>query len=170
MLEAYLIAGDQDAVYRIAVDAQDPEAYEEAVEMLAAMGATDKLRELREQRGMSNALIEAYLIAGDVESLESLAADGSDPARQREAIEALGAAGGEAVAPKLADIYRSTESGEVREAALEGVLISGNADVMLELFREADDTQEKRTLLEMLVIMDSDAVWDVIDQTLENGQ
>jgi hypothetical protein len=41
---------------------------------------------------------------------------------------------------------------------------------MLELFRSVEDTQEKREILEMLVIMDSDAVWDVIDQTLENGQ
>ena len=168
VLEAYLIAGDEDAVYRIALDAEDPEAYEDAVEMLAAMGATGKLRELREQRGVSDALIEAYLIAGDLESLELLAADGSDPARQMEAIEALGAVGGRRAGPKLADIYRGSDAADIREAALEGILISGNDGVMLELFREADDAAEKRELLEMLVIMDSDAVWDVIDQTLEN--
>lgn len=170
VLEAYLIAGDQDAVYRIAVEAEDTEAYEEAVEMLAAMGANDKLRELREQRGMSNALIEAYLISGDLESLEALAADDSDPALQRDAIEALGAAGGKAVAPKLAEIYRNADSADVRESALEGVLISDNDEVMLELFREADNSEEKRELLEMLVLMDSDAVWDIVDQTLESGQ
>lgn len=170
VLEAYLIAGDQDAVYRIAVEAEDTEAYEEAVEMLAAMGANDKLRELREQRGMSNALIEAYLISGDLESLEALAADDSDPALQRDAIEALAAAGGKTVAPKLAEIYRNADSADVRESALEGVLISGNDEVMLELFREADNSEEKRELLEMLVLMDSDAVWDIVDQTLESGQ
>jgi HEAT repeat protein len=168
VLEAYLIAGDEDAVFQIAVDAEDPEAFEDAVEMLGAMGATDKLRELREQRGVSDALIEAYLIAGDLESLELLAADGSDPAKQLEAIEALGAAGGSAAGPKLAEIYRASDSADVRESALDGILISGNDEVMLELFREADNTEEKRDLLEMLVIMDSDAVWDVIDQTLEN--
>jgi HEAT repeat protein len=170
VLEAYLIAGDEDAVFQIAVNAQDPEAYEEAVEMLAAMGATDKLRELREQRGVSDALIEAYLIAGDLEELELLAADNSDPAQQMEAIEALGAAGGKEAGPKLAEIYRGADSADIREAALEGILISGNDEVMLELFRSVEDTQEKREILEMLVIMDSDAVWDVIDQTLENGQ
>ena len=102
--------------------------------------------------------------------LEALAADGSDPARQREAIEALGAAGGREAAPKLADIYRGTDSADIREAALEGILISGNDEVMLELFRAADDTAEKRALLEMLVLMDSDAVWEIVDQTLEGGQ
>ena len=170
VLEAYMIAGDQDAVFAIAIGATDPQTYEEAVRMLAAMGATDKLRELREQRGVSDALIEGYLIAGDLESLEALAADGSDPARQREAIEALGAAGGREAAPQLAEIYRGTDSADIREAALEGILISGNDDVMLELFRAADDTAEKRALLEMLVLMDSDAVWEIVDQTLEGGQ
>jgi HEAT repeat protein len=168
VLDAYLIAGDEDAVYRIAIGAEDPEAFEQAVEMLGAMGATDKLRELREQRGVSDALIEAYLIAGDLESLELLAADGSDPAKQLEAIEALGAAGGSEAGPKLAGIYRTTDSDDVRESALEGILISGNDEVMLELFRAADDPAEKRKILELLVIMDSDAVWDVIDQTLDN--
>ena len=145
-------------------------AYEQAVRMLAAMGATGKLGELREQRGVSDALIEGYLIAGDLESLQALAADGSDPARQREAIKALGAAGGREAAPKLADIYRGTDSADIREAALEGILISGNDEVMLELFRAADDTDEKRALLQMLVLMDSDAVWEIVDQTLEGGQ
>ena len=170
VLEAYMIAGDEDAVFAIAIGATDPQTYEEAVRMLAAMGATDKLRELREQRGVSDALIEGYLIAGDLESLEALAADGSDPARQREAIEALGAAGGREAAPQLAEIYRGTDSADIREAALEGILISGNDDVMLELFRAADNTAEKRALLEMLVLMDSDAVWEIVDQTLEGGQ
>jgi hypothetical protein len=87
-----------------------------------------------------------------------------------EAIEALGAAGGKEAGPKLAEIYRGADSADIREAALEGILISGNDEVMLELFRSVEDTQEKREILEMLVIMDSDAVWDVIDQTLENGQ
>jgi hypothetical protein len=38
------------------------------------------------------------------------------------------------------------------------------------LFRESRDSGEKRDLLETLVIMDSEAVWDIIDATLENEQ
>ena len=40
---------------------------------------------------------------------------------------------------------------------------------MLELFRASTDAAEKRELLQTLVNMDSDAVWEVIDKTLENG-
>jgi hypothetical protein len=125
------------------------------------MGAVEELRSLSDRPGMGDALIDAYMIAGDVESLELLAGDASDPARQIEAIEALGATGGDEAGPKLLAIYRGTDSPDIR------MMISGNDEVVLELFRETQDPAEKRQLLEMLVMMDSDAVWDIIDQTLE---
>ena len=168
VLEAYLIADDSEAVYQIALDTEDPDEFENAVEMLGAMGATDQLRALRERSGMSDALIDAYAIAGDVESLQALANDSSDPERQVQAIEALGVAGGSDIGPTLAEIYRSSESPDIREAALDGMMIAGNDEVVLELFRASQDAEEKRNLLEMLVHMDSAAVWDIIDQTLEN--
>lgn len=167
VLEAYLIADDTDAVYAIARDTDDPAEFEEAVEILAAMGAVEQLRSLSDRSGMGDALIDAYMMAGDLESLELLAGDTSDPARQLQAIEALGGAGGEDAGPKLVEIYRSSDSPDVREAALDGMLISGNDEVVLELFRASQDPAEKRELLEMLVVMDSEAVWDIIDQTLE---
>ena len=40
---------------------------------------------------------------------------------------------------------------------------------MLELYRASDDDAEKRELLEYLVMMDSDAVWDLIDSALDGG-
>jgi len=106
VLEAYLIADDTDAVYNIARNTEDPDEFEEAVEILAAMGAVEELRSLSDRSGMGDALIEAYMIAGDDETV-------------------------------------------------------------LQLFREAQDPAEKRRLLEILVMMDSEAVWDIIDQTLE---
>lgn len=168
VLEAYLIADDKDAVYRIAANAEDPEEFEDAVEMLGAMGALDQLRALRDRRDMSETLIEAYAVAGDIDSLRELAMEGSDPERQAQAIQGLGIAGAD---PEiLVDIWRGTDSPTVREAVREGLLIGGHDQAVLELFRETRDSAEKRELLETLVMMDSDAVWDIIDSTLENGQ
>jgi HEAT repeat protein len=168
VLEAYLIAGDADPVFQIALNTDDPGEFASAVEMLGAMGALDELRALRERSGMSDALIDAYAIAGDVESLEALARDGSDPERQAQALEALGIAGG--AGTTLAEIYRSSDNADVREAALDGMMIGGHDDIVLELFRSSDDSEEKRAMLELLVMMGSDEVWDIIDQTLEAGQ
>ena len=167
VLHAYLIADDSDAVYEIAVSTQDPDEFEDAVRILGAMGAMEQLRALRNRTEMSNVLVNAYAIAGDVESLQMLAADASDPDTQLEAISALGIVGGSEVNATLVEIYRSAVSDDVREAALQGMLIAGYDDGVLELFNDSSDTEEKRELLQMLVMMDSEAVWDIIDATLE---
>jgi HEAT repeat protein len=170
VLQAYLIADDKDAVYRAALDSKDPEEFENAVQVLGAMGATEELRQLRDRPGAAEVLIDAYAVAGDVETLTALATDGSDPERQAQAIRALGIAGGSEVGSVLSDIYRNSGEAKVREAALEGLLISDDDQAVLALFRESDDAAERKELLQTLVMMDSDAVWDIIDDTLENGQ
>lgn len=169
VLEAYLIAGDTTAVFDIAVAAETEEDFDDAVEMLAAMGAHDELRRLREQRGMSEGLIEAYIISGDAEPLREIAFDNSDPELQSKAIEALGVIGGSGVGALLVQIYTEAASDDVREAALEGMLIAGHDEGVLELYRASDNDAEKRELLEYLVMMNSDAVWDLIDSALDGG-
>ena len=170
VLEAYLIADDSDALVQIATNTQDPDEFESAVEMLAAMGAMEQLRALRDRGDMSEVLVDAYAIAGDIESLRALASDSSNPERQQQAVQALGIAGGPEVDAILVDIYRTADSDDLRQAALEGMFIAGNEDDVLELFRASEDAEEKRELLEVLVMIGGDAVWDVIDATLDDPQ
>jgi HEAT repeat protein len=170
VLEAYLIAADSDALFQIATNTQDPDEFESAAEMLAAMGAMEQLRALRDRGDMSEVLVDAYAIAGDIESLHALASDSSNPERQRQAVQALGIAGGPEVDAILVDIYRTADTDDLRQAALEGMLIAGNEDDVLELFRASRDAEEKRKLLEVLVMIGGDTVWDVIDATLDDQQ
>jgi len=166
VLEAYMIAGDSAAVYQIAENAENEDEFEAAVEMLGVMGARDELQALRESSGFSEPLIEAYAISGDYESLRELAMDNSDPEIQILAIEALGIVGGDNVNVTLLEIYRGTDSADVRDAALEGMLIAGYDEGVLELYKESDDISEKRDLLEILSMMDSDLIMEVIDEAL----
>jgi HEAT repeat protein len=178
ILEAFLIADDTDAVYAIAgksLEAGDSEGFSTAVEMLGAMGAREHLGRLRaaSTAGGSDAtaaLINAYAISGDLDSLRAMATDGSDPDRQLRAIEALGVVGGDTVDQLLLEIYRGATGEPVREAALEGMMISGYDDGVLELYRASDDPAEKKALLEYLVMMDSDEVWAIIDSALDGGR
>jgi HEAT repeat protein len=140
VLEAYLIAGDKDAVYNIAANAASAGEFEAAVQMLGAMGATDELRTLSETSGYTEATIQA-----------------------------LGIAGGDDVNETLMRLYRDAETDDIREAALEGMLISGYDEGVLELYKESTDVNEKRELLQMLSIMDSDLMLEVIDAALEGG-
>lgn len=168
VLEAYLIADNAEDVLALAEEATTPEEFDKAVEALGAMGATEQLRALRGHKGTSESLIEAYAIAGDVESLRELALDDSDPKRQAEALRGLAIADDDDANQIFVEIYRSTDKQELKEAALEAMLIADYDDGVLELFRSSNDPAEKRELLQTLVHMDSNAVWDIIDSTLED--
>jgi len=170
VLEAYLIADEADAVFEIAANTSDEEEFSKAVQMLGAMGANDQLRELRGRAGLSESLIHAYAISGDATTLRELAMDDSDPEMQTQAIEALGIVGGDDVGQTLIELYRATSNEDVKDAALHGMLIAGYDAGVLELYQAASDTSEKRDLLEYLVIMDSDAVWDLIDTAFEGEE
>lgn len=164
-----MIAGDKQSVFNIALTAEGDD-FDAAIEMLSVMGARDELRELRGKMGVSEALIQAYAISGDFESLRELALDGSDVELQTQAIEAMGIVGGEQVDSTLVEIYRSATSEGVREAALHGMLISGHDTGVLELYRSSQDPSEKKQLLEFLVMTGSDEVWNIIDSTLDGDQ
>ena len=140
VLEAYMIAGDADAVYAIATNASSAAELESAVEMLGVMGAVDKLQALSENSGYTAELIQA-----------------------------LGIAGGDDVNATLMEFYRNAETDDIRRAALEGMMISGYDEGVLQLYKECTVINEKRELLEMLSIMDSDAMMEIIDAALTGG-
>lgn len=169
VLEAFMIAGDKESVFEIALTAEGHD-FEEAVDMLGVMGARDELREIRSRNGASEAIIQAYAISGDLEGLKQMALDGSDQEHQVQAIEAMGIVGGNEVNTTLVQIYRDAASDDIREAALDGMLISGHDEGVLELYRSSDDPRAKKELLEQLVIMGSDEVWNIIDSTLDGGR
>jgi len=171
VLHAYLIAGEKEAVYEIAAAAANDEEFETAVQVLGTMGATEQLQRLRDHPGATESLIRAYAISGDTESLLILARDNSNPEKQLQAIQGLSIAGGaEDANAALLDIYRSSDSRDIREAVMRSMMVSGYDEGLLELFRASQDSQEKAELLRQLVIMDSDAAMEAIDATLTGEQ
>ena len=115
---------------------------------------------------MSEHLIDAYMISGDAEALRELAMDGSDLERQVQAIEALGVVGAGDVGTTLSDIYRDAANDEIRDAAVDGLMIAGADEALLELYRSSGDPNQKRRLLEALSMTGSDLLLDVIDEAL----
>jgi len=134
----------------------DPEAQE-----LILVTARNSSGDLQEEA------IRMIGIGGDP---DALALDASDPDNQEMAIEGFGIIGSEAADATLLEIYRSAANEEVREAALDGLMISGNDEAVLELYRASSDAAEKRMLLEYLVNMGSEEVWQLIDQALDGGR
>jgi HEAT repeat protein len=142
VLQAYLIADDADAVYELAANAASAEEFESAVGILGAMGATEHLARLRDRAGASEEWIQALAVAGDSATLRELALDGSDTGRQAAPIHALGIVGGDEVEATLLETYRAAGSGEVREAALLGMLMADYDEGVLERYRGSNDPAE----------------------------
>ena len=170
VLEAYMIAGNSQGLYNIAINAENNDDFEAAVEMLGAMGATDELSKIRERSGVSDAIISAYIISDDADAIRELALDDSDLEQQANAIEALGIVGADDAEALLTQIYRDSDSEFIKESALDGLLIGDYDDAVLQLYRSSTSVSEKHELLERLVIMDSDQVMQIIDETLAGDQ
>ena len=164
------LAGDEEAVFQIAMNAESATEFERAVQLLGAMGAADKLRQLSSRPGDKSTLINAYAVSGDVESLRRIAAESDNPEEQHAAIRAMGIVGGSAVNDTLVQIYKESDSDEVKSAALEGLMVSGYDEGVIELYRASSDNNEKRELLRMLTTMGSDEVWTLIDDALGSDQ
>ena len=170
VLHAYMIADDTNAVYELAANATTDEEFESAVSYLGVMGATEELRKLRDYTGNSESLIHAYAMSDDFESLRELAIDSSSPERQMQAIHGLGIVGGDEVNATLVEIYRGSDSAEIKDAAIHGMMVADYDQGLLELYNTSQVMEEKRDLLRMLVMMDSDAALDVIDAALDSDQ
>lgn len=161
-----MIADDEESVFQVAANAESDEEFDAAVHQLGVMGATDRLRELRDRPGASESLVQAYAIAGDTESLSVMARDPSDPERQLAALRGLGIAGGPDDHDLFVEIYQGTDDPVVRDAVRQGMLVAGDDESVLRLFRSATSDQDKAELLRLLVIMDSDAAMEAIDEAL----
>ena len=86
------------------------------------------------------------------------------------AIEMLAIAGGDETSEYYVDIYRNSEHDRIREAAITAMQISGRDDGLMLLYRESDNADEKRELLQRLITTGNEEVWDLIDEALETKE
>lgn len=171
VLQAWLIADRKEAVYQAAVNAKSEDEANRAIRILGAMGATEELRKLGDRPNASSGLVEAYAISGDLASLRKIAegnGHGNDNRALRlDAVRKIGIIGSDAANAALREIYARTNDTEIRDAALQGMLISGDDQGVLALYRAAKSSEEKRTLMRHLSMMDGEAALQAIDQALE---
>jgi HEAT repeat protein len=167
VLHAWMIAGRKEEVYQAAVNAKSEEEASEAINMLSVMGAVDELRKLGDRPNASSKLMDAYAISGDLPSLRKIAEGSAEPSVRADAIRKIGIIHTDAARAALRDLYSRSADREIKDAALHGMLIGGDEQGVLALYRAATTTDEKRALLRTLSMMDSDAALEAIDAALE---
>lgn len=166
VLQAWLIAGRKEAVYQTVLNAKSEEEASEAIRILGAMGATDELRKLGDRPNAPRGLVQAYAISGDLASLRKIADTSPDRATRIDAVRQIGIIQGDAARTALREIYTRTTDAETRDAALQGMLIAGDDQGVLALYRASKSGDEKRTLLRTLSMIDGDVALQAIDQAL----
>ena len=167
VLHAWLIADRKEEVYQAALNAKSEDEAAEAIHILGAMGAVDELRKLGDRPNASRKLVDAYAISGDLASLRKIAESGADPSLRAEAVQQIGIIGDDAARAALREIYSRSTDAEIKEAALQGMLIADDEQGVLALYRAATTAEEKRALLRTLTMMDGDAALEAIDAALE---
>jgi len=167
ILQAWMIAGRKQAVFEAALNAKTEEEASEAIRMLGVMGATEELRKLGDRPNAQPGLLDAFAVSGDLAGLRKIV-DGKGPHDLRvDAVQRIGIINSDAARAALREIYTTNTDAEMKEAALHGMLIASDEKGVLALYRVAKTTEEKRSLLRMLSMMDGDAALEAIDAALE---
>lgn len=170
VLQAWLISGRKSEVYQAAVDAKSDADANEAIRILSVMGARDELRKLGDLKRPGLDLAQAYAISGDAASLKKII-DGNGPLEARsDAVRKLGIIHNDDARKALRDIYATSTSEEIKKSALQGMLINGDDEGVLALYKNSKSAEEKRALLRTLSFMNGDAALQAIDAALENKQ
>jgi HEAT repeat protein len=170
VIQAWLIAGRKDLVLKAARDEPDPMLRRKAIETLGAMDARDELRQLfdaTQDADNRRAIIHSLGVAGNTGALTSIAGNTTLPENERvEAMRALGIAGDHGGRAALVDLYAKEDTPALRNAILQGLLITGDSDAVTKLYRKARTMDEKKALLRVLTTMDDGKAIDEIEHEL----
>jgi hypothetical protein len=167
VLQAWLIADRKQEVYQVAANSKSEEEFGEAIHVLSAMGAVDELRKLGDRPNASRKLVDAYAVAGDLASLRKIAEGTGEQSVRVQAVRQIGIIESDAARTALREIYTRSTDREIKDAAMQGMMIAEDEQGLLALYRAATTTEEKRALLRTLTTMDGDAALKVIDEALQ---
>ena len=167
ILQAWMIAGRREMVYQAALNAKTEDEASDAIRMLGVMGAKEELRKLAERPTTPDGLVDALAISGDLAGLRQIVDGKGDKEVREDAVQRIGVIGSDAARSALREIYTSNTDEDIKEAALQGMMISQDEKGVLAIYRASKSTDEKRTLLRMLSMMNSDAALEAIDAALE---
>jgi HEAT repeat protein len=170
VLQAWMIAGRKEEVYQAAINASSESEANEAIRVLSVMGAVDELRKLGDRPNAGSGLVDAYAISGDLTSLRKIAEGSGEVSVRSEAVRKIGIIGSDDAQNALREIYTASREEDIKNAALQGMLITGDDEGVLALYRGAKSADERRALLRTLSMMDGDAALQAIDAALEGKQ
>jgi HEAT repeat protein len=169
VLDAFLLVGDKDRILAIFRAEKDPELRRAALDKLGPLKATAeiwKVYQTETDGEVREAAINALYVAGDLDHLQELARSEKDVELRRKAVQSLGLFKGERTEGAILGIYRSERSAEVREAALDALMVQGNARALVEIARSERDRELRKRAVERLSTMKAREAQDYMMELL----
>jgi HEAT repeat protein len=99
---------------------------------------------------IKRAVIRSFMTSGDRERLLSIAKTENSPELRGEAIQVLGAM---RATTELSELYGRESSVDIRKQIMQALLVTGNADKLLELAKDERDERLRRSAVRNLGVM-----------------
>ena len=170
IVQAWLSADRKDLILAAARNEADPSARREAIQALGALDAAAELKQLFDathDAQNQREIIQALGVAGNVQALASIAAGGQPENIRTEALQALGVAGENGGAAQLVKLYPQMTTPALRDAVMQGLLVAGDGDALMQLYKQAKSKEEKQALLRTLTALGDDSALNVIEHELD---
>jgi tetratricopeptide (TPR) repeat protein len=146
----------QSRLAAIAKGGSNPDLQSKAIEYLGIYGGRDNLQLLLDiyknsrDEQVKRRILNSFMVAGSRDNLLAAAKTESNPELKVHAIQLLGSVGDSA---DLAQLYSAGAPQEVKRAVLQGLMIAGNADKILEIAKTEKDESLRRSAINQLGVM-----------------
>lgn len=173
IVQAWLTADRKDLILASARNESDESVRHQAIQALGALDAANELKQLFDSTHDATnqrEIIQALGVAGNVQALSSIAEGQLTEDVRSEAIRALGIAGDEGGTAELVKLYPRMTSAPLREAVLQGLIVAGDSEGMMQLYRQAKSREEKQALLRAITTQGDDAALNVIEMEINKKQ
>ncbi len=170
VLQALGICGGREELLAAARGEKDAHLRNEAIRGLAIAGGREELRSLYKEAtdaSTKRELIRSAVISGDQQFLLNAMQNEPDVDVKREAVRTLGVTGGRNTTDALVNIYNTDKDKRIRDAAIDGLFVHGDAHSLVELAKKETDHDMRRRLVEKLSVMGSKEATDYLMQLLE---
>jgi HEAT repeat protein len=137
---------------------RQPELQRTAIKYLGLFGGKESRQELSEiyaaaeEQGVKQAVLQAFMVAGDKERVLAAARGEKSPQLRRAAIQLLGAMGAQ---EELWQLYRDESSLDVKKNILHGMFIGGGDQRLIDLARTETDPELRRAVVRNLGLLGS---------------
>jgi HEAT repeat protein len=172
ILHSYMAGGDRVRLLETAATEKNPALRKDAIHQLGIIGGTNELWGLYQKETsaeLKETILRALALGGDADRLVEVARNEKNEDLRRTAIRSLGLMGRSKTGETLVNLYETSPDTSIRNQAIEGMFLQGNATALVALARKETDPAMKKALVNKLSLMGSKEARDYLLELLNKN-